>query len=62
MFVLIFCLEFCWLHVQEMADLLDFKQVGHRSLVQVSVQLLVMGIKGGLPVVKMTGRPSPLKS
>ena len=62
MFVLIFCLEFCWLHVQEMADLLDFKQVGHRSLVQVSVQLLVMGIKGGLPVVKMTGRPAPLKS
>ena len=28
MFVLIFCLEFCWLHVQEMADLLDFKQGG----------------------------------
>ena len=47
MFVLIFCLEFCWLHGQELADLLDFKQVGQWSLVQVSVQLLVMGIKGG---------------
>ena len=27
MFVLIFCLEFCWLHGQEIADLLEIKQV-----------------------------------